>query len=209
MNNPCKIRILSVDDHPLFREGIAIVIQNTPDLALLGEASNAAEALQQFREHQPDITLMNLRLPDLSGIEALLAIRAEFPHARIILLCTYEGEIDLQRAWQAGAWGHIAKTMHPREMVETIRQVHAGRMWVPPPTSAQRAERSGEGNLTAREVEVLTRAAGGKQIRDIGRRLFISENSMRGQLKHIFQKLDARDEVNAFTIAARRGLSRL
>jgi DNA-binding NarL/FixJ family response regulator len=209
MTEQCQIRILSVDDHPLFREGIAAVIKNQPDMVLVAEAANAAEALQRFREHQPDITLMDLRLPDSSGSEALVAIRAQFPDARIILLCTYEGEIDLQSAWQAGAWGHISKTMHPREMVEIIRQVHAGTVWVSPPTAADRVERSGEGTLTSKEVEVLARAVGGRRVRDIGPRFFISEDSVRSHLKHIMMKLDARDESNALLNAARRGFIQL
>lgn len=178
MTEQRRIRILSVDDHPLFREGIAAVIRNQPDMALMAEAANAAEALQRFREHLPDITLMDLRLPDSSGLEVSITIRSEFPNARIILLCTYEGDIDLQSVLQAGAWGHIPKTMHPREMVETIRRVHSGRVWVPPPISAGHAERSGDRNLTLGEAEVLARAVGRKRIRESARRLFISEDSV-------------------------------
>jgi DNA-binding NarL/FixJ family response regulator len=209
MTNQGEIRILSVDHHPLFREGLATVIKNQPDMLLVAEATNAAEALQRFREHQPDITLMDLRLPDSSGLETLIAIRAQFPDARVILLCTYEGDIDLESALQAGAWGHIPKTMHPRKMVEAIRQVHAGKVWVPSPISAHRAERSGEGNLTPTEVEVLARAAGANRIRDIGRRLFISEDSVRSHFEDIIQKLDARDKNNTLMIAACRGFIRL
>jgi len=152
MSEPTRIRVLSVDDHPLLREGIAAIINNQPDMVLVAQACNAQEAVQQFRKHQPDVTLMDLRLPDKSGIDAMIAVRAEFPEARVIILTTFEGDVEIQRALEAGARGYMLKSMPPKELVEVIRQVHAGKKRIPPQLAAQLAEHMSDEDLTPREI---------------------------------------------------------
>jgi DNA-binding NarL/FixJ family response regulator len=209
MTDQSKIRVLSVDDHPLLREGIATIISSQEDMLLVSLAATGTEAIQQFREHQPDVTLMDVRLPDLSGIDAVIAIRSEFPEARIIMLTTFEGDIEIQRALEAGARGYLLKNMPPSELVQVIRQVHAGKKRVPPELAARLAEHMGDDNLTAREVEVLQHVAGGNRNRDIAQLLFISEETVKVHIKHIMDKLGASDRTQAIAIAVRRGFIRL
>ena len=209
MDDQVRIRVLSVDDHPLLREGIAIIINSQPDMALVSQASSGAEAIKQYREHQPDVTLMDLRLPDLGGIDAMIAIRAQFPEARIIMLTTFEGDVEIQRALEAGARGYLLKNMPPRELVEVIRQVHAGKKRVPAEVAAHLAEHMSDEDLTARETEVLRQVAGGNRNRDIAELLFISEETVKVHIKHIMDKLGAKDRTQAIAIAVRRGIIQL
>ena len=208
MSDPA-IRILCVDDHPLMREGITAVIQNEPDMLVIGEASNGQEALQAFRKHRPDITLMDLRLPDMSGIDALIAIRAEYAAARVIMLTTFEGDAEIQRALQAGAQGYMLKSMPRKRLVEMIRKVHAGAKSIPTEIAAHLAEHLGDEFLTRREVDVLQKMAGGNRNRDIAEQLFISEETVKGHVKHIMEKLRASDRTEAVAIAVRRGIIHL
>jgi len=209
MNLYQPIRVLSVDDHPLLSEGIATLIKNQPDMQLVASASSGKEGIQQYREHQPDVTLMDLRLPDFCGIEAMLTIRSEFPEARIVLLTMFAGDVDIQRALQAGAQGYLLKNMPPEQMFDTIRQVYAGKKRVPPEVASRLAEHVGDEPLTNREIDVLRHAAGGNRNRDIAARLFISEDTVKGHIKHIMGKLGASDRTHAIAIAARRGFIHL
>jgi len=209
MSDQARIRVLCVDDHPLLREGIAAIINNQPDMLLAAEATNGAEAIQKFREHQPDVTLMDLRLPDISGIDAMIAIRSEFPEARIVMLTTFEGDVEIQRSLEVGARGYLLKSMPPKDLVEAIRQVHGGKKRIPPELAAQLAEHLGDEALTDREVEVLRHIAGGNRNRDIADRLFISEETVKVHIKHIMEKLGAADRTQAVAIAVRRGIIQL
>jgi DNA-binding NarL/FixJ family response regulator len=209
MTDKVPIRVFSVDDHPLMREGIAAIINNQPDMVLVGTAPSGSEAIRMFRELQPDVTLMDLRLPDLSGIDAMIAIRTQDSEARVIMLTTFEGDVEIQRALAAGARGYILKSMPPADLVEVIRQVHAGKKRVPVEVAAQLAEHMSDEALTAREVEVLSHLAGGNRNRDIAERLFISEETVKVHIKHIMDKLGASDRTQAVTIAVRRGIIQL
>ncbi|HKY42623.1 MAG TPA: response regulator transcription factor [Pyrinomonadaceae bacterium] len=204
-----SIRILSVDDHPLLREGIAMLIENQPDMQLVAQAATGHEAIEQFRQHKPDVTLMDLRLPDISGIDALIAIRTESPDACVVVLTTFEGDVEIQRALQAGARGYLLKTTPAKELVEVIRQTHAGKKRIPAEVAAQLAEHMSDEALTPREVEVLQHLAGGNRNKDIGERLFISEETVKVHIKHIMEKLGANDRTQAVAIAVRRGIIQL
>jgi len=178
-------------------------------MELVSQAVNGADAIRQYRVHRPDVTLMDLRLPDLSGIDAMIAIRAEFPDARIIMLTTFEGDVDIQRSLQAGARGYLLKNMPPRELVDGIRHVHAGKKRVPPEIAAQIAEHMSDEVLTGREVEVLRKVAEGNRNKDIANLLFISEETVKVHIKHIMDKLGAKDRTQAIAIAVRRGIIEL
>jgi len=209
MSEQSRIRILSVDDHPLLRQGIAVIIENQPDMVLAAQAVSGHEAIQQFRQHQPDVTLMDLRLPDISGIDALIAIRTEYPEACVVMLTTFEGDVEIQRALEAGARGYLLKTTPAKDLVEVIRQAHAGKKRISADVAAHLAEYMGEDALTPREVEVLRHLAGGNRNKDIGDQLFISEETVKVHIKHIMEKLGASDRTQAVAIGVRRGIIQL
>ena len=209
MSEPKTIRVLSVDDHPLLREGIATLINSQSDRRLIAEAENGQEAIQQFDLHQPDVTLMDLRLPDMSGIDVVIALRSQHPEARIIMLTTFEGDVEIQRALEAGARGYLLKSMPPKDMLEAIRQVHAGKKRIPVEIASQLAEHMGDEALTDREVEVLRAIAEGNRNRDIANKLFISEETVKVHIKHIMEKLNASDRTQAVAIGVRRGIIEL
>jgi len=209
MSEQAPIRVFSVDDHPLLREGIAAIINNETDMLMVAQAATGCEAVEMFRRHVPDVTLMDLRLPDVSGIDALIAIRAESPEARIIMLTTFEGDANIRRALEAGARGYLLKSTPPADLVETIRQVHAGRKGIPPDVAAHIAEHLGDESLTERELDVLRLIAGGNRNRDIAEQLFISEETVKVHVKHVMEKLGASDRTQAVAIALRRGIIQL
>jgi DNA-binding NarL/FixJ family response regulator len=200
------IRILSVEDHPVFREGLATIISFEPDMLLVARASNAVEAVAEFRRHRPDVTLMDIGLPGTNGTDTLIAIRGEFPEARIIMLTTSDCDGDIQRALRAGASGYILKSMHMDELLSVIRSVHAGRRQIPPEVAARLAEHLGDEDLTARELDVLRLIRDGYRNKQIADQLSISENTVNFHIKNLVDKLQANDRTHAVTIALRRGL---
>ena len=200
------IRILSVDDHPLVRQGIVGLVAVQPDMGVVAEASNGREAIQQFRAHRPDITLMDLQMPEMSGLDALIAICGEFPEARIIVLTTYRGDVQVQRALKAGARGYLLKDTLHRELLETIRAVHAGKKSVSAEVSFQLAEHATDEALTPAEIRVLRLIAAGHANKEIAAQLTLSEETVKGQVRNILSKLDAKDRTHAVTIGLKRGI---
>jgi DNA-binding NarL/FixJ family response regulator len=209
MSASSQIRVFCVDDHPLMREGIAAVIRNEPDMLLVAEAATGHEAIEGYRQHRPDITLMDLRLPDIGGIDAMVAIRTEFADARVIMLTTFEGDVEIHRALEAGARGYMLKSMPRKQLVEMIRRVHGGKKQVPPEVAARLVEHLGDETLSEREIEVLRKIAGGNRNSDIAALLFISEETVKGHIKHIMEKLGAVDRTEAVAIGIRRGIIQL
>ena len=203
------IRILTVDDHPLLRKGIASMVNAETDLKLVAEASNGREALDAFRAERPDITLMDLQMPDMDGVDAIRAIRTEFPDAHIIVLTTYSGDTQVLRALKAGAQGYILKGHVPKELLDTIRAVHAGQKRIPPEIAAQLADHVADDSLTAREIEVLNLIAAGNSNKLIADRLSIGEATVKSHVTNILSKLSANDRAHAVTIALKRGIIEL
>jgi len=203
------IRILSVDAHCIFQQGVASVIDEQPDMRLIARASSGPESIRLYREHLPDIMLMDLQLPGLSGIDSLIAIREEFPAARVIILTTSEGDNAAQRALRAGARGYLLKTVAPKDLLAAIRQVHKGGKRIQPEVLERIAEHMGEEDLSKREIEVLRLVATGRRNREIGEELFISGETVKVHLRHIMEKLAARDRTHAVALAERRGIIRL
>ncbi len=209
MNEPEKIRVLSIDDHPLVREGLAALINDQTDMRVVGQGSTGHEAIKLFRDLNPDVALMDVRLPDISGIDAMVTILSEFPEARVVIVTSSEGDVEMQRALEGGAKGYMLKSMPPKEVLEAIRKVHAGKKAIPAEIAARLADHLSDESLTAREVEILQQVAEGNRNRDIADRLFISEGTVKVHIKHIMEKLGANDRTQAITIAVRRGIIHL
>src|SRR5580765_5553615 len=200
------IRILCVDDHPLLREGVTALLASQPDMTLVGEASNGREAIEQFRMHRPDVTLMDLQMPEMNGVDAMIAICSEFPQARFIVLTTYRGDVQVLRALKAGARAYLLKGLLRKELLDTIRAVHAGQRRIPSEVAAELAEHAVEDSLTTREVDVLRLIAGGNANKLIADQLSITEETVKGHVKNILSKLGASDRTHAVTIALKRGI---
>ena len=200
-----KIRVLCVDDHPLVRDGIAYALENQTDMELVAEASNGQEAIEAFRQNRPDVTLMDLQMPGMSGIEATAEIRREFPQARIVILTTYSGDIQASRALKLGAVGYLLKAMLRTELIDTIRQVYAGQRHIPAEIASAIANHYSADALSERELQVLREVAGGSSNKIVADKLFITEDTVKGHMKSILAKLQANDRTHAVMIAVKRG----
>jgi DNA-binding NarL/FixJ family response regulator len=204
-----RIKILTVDDHPVLREGIAALLDGQEDMVLVAEAVNGREAIEQFRTHRPDVTLMDLQMPGVNGIDAIVSIRSEFPQARILVLTTYKGDVHAARALDAGACGYLLKSALRKELLDTIRAVHTGRKRIPPEIAIGIAEHHSSDTLTARELEVLTLVAAGNANKIVASELGVSEETVKGHMSSILAKLNANDRTHAVTIALKRGILQL
>ena len=207
--SPGPILVLAVDDHPLLRKGIAALVNSESDMKLVAEASTGVEAIQRYRQYRPDVTLMDIQMPGMSGIEAMIAIRQEFPAARIIVLTTYTGDTQVVRALKAGARGYLLKAKVNDELLDTIRCVHAGQRRIPPEVAAEVAEYTASEELSGREIEVLRLVAAGNANKEIGARLSIGEDTVKRHVTNILAKLQANDRTHAVTIALKRGIIEL
>lgn len=209
MGSAERIRILSVDDHPVLREGIAALLEAQGDMLLVAEATNGREAIELFRKHRPDVTLMDLEMPEMSGIEAIVEIRKEFPQARILVLTTYKGDMHAARALDAGACGYLLKSALRKELLDTIRAIRAGHKRVPPEIAIEMAEHHSSDALSARELEVLALIAAGNANKTIAAELHVAEDTVKGHVRNILAKLGANDRTHAVTIALKRGILQL
>jgi len=208
-NGSAQIRILAVDDHVLVREGIAVLVGTQSDMTLVAEASNGREAIQQFRTHRPDVTLMDLQMPEMNGLDAIIAIRGEFPNAKIVVLTTYQGDVQILRSLKAGAQGYLLKNTFHKELVETIRAVHAGRKALSPEASYEIAEHATDDALTPAEISVLRLIAAGNANKQIADQLKITEETVKSRVKNILSKLGANDRTHAAMIGMKRGIIEL
>jgi DNA-binding NarL/FixJ family response regulator len=208
-SSPNLIRILTVDDHPLLREGIAFLVKSQPDMELVAEASDGEEAIEQFRRHRPDVTLMDLRMPNLNGTESISRIRNEFPDAKIIVLSTYAGDVQVLKAIKAGARGYIVKGHVHRELLDAIRSVHAGHKRIPPEIAAELADHAADDQLSSREIDVLRLIGEGNANKQIADKLSIAETTVKNHISNILSKLGANDRAHAVTIALQRGIIEL
>jgi len=204
MTNP--IRIMAADDHVLLRKGIAAIIASQPDMSLVAEASNGREAVEQYRTHRPDITLMDLQMPEMNGLDAMIAIRTEFPEARIIMLTTYTGDVQVLRAMKVGARGYLLKTLLDKELLETIRAVHGGKKMLSAEASYELAEHATSDALTPAEIDVLRLIAAGHANKQIAAQLSVTEDTVKGRVKSILSKLGANDRTHAAMIGVKRGI---
>jgi DNA-binding NarL/FixJ family response regulator len=208
-SDPGPIRILSVDDHPLIRQGVAGLVGSQNDMNVIAEAANGREAIQQFHRHRPDITLMDLQMPEMNGLDAISSIRGEFPHAKIIVLTTYSGDVQVLRALKAGAYAYLLKNTLHKDLVDTIRAVHRGKKTLSPEASFELAEHANDDALTPVEIDVLRLIAAGNANKQIGDILSVTEETVKGRVKNILSKLNANDRTHAATIALKRGIIEL